>query len=106
MADAPRPIAVVVVHGVGASAPGAMLRDLCGELAGEMTTRRVDAESYPELKATADARFEAAYEVYWAGLKPGGDAPFARVLRPLHVPPRPVAHRRAGEVAGEPAAGS
>ncbi len=85
MAEASRPIAVVVVHGVGASAPGAMLRDLCGELAGEMTTRRVDAESYPELKAPADARFQAAYEVYWAGLKPGGDAPFARILRPLHV---------------------
>ena len=85
MAEAPRPIAIVVVHGVGASAPGAMLRQLCGDLAGAMTTRQIGAESYPELKPLAEVRFQVAYEVYWAGLKPGGDAPLARVLRPLHV---------------------
>lgn len=75
----------MVVHGVGASEPGAMLRQLCGDLAGVITTRRIASESYPELTQPADARFQAAYEVYWGSLKPGGDSPLARVLRPLHV---------------------
>lgn len=91
---------LVVVHGVGATTPGKMLRDLCGALAGptqwelipnlkdptaEPGKDALQQYNYPKLTPSDGRLYTAAYELYWADLKPGGDTLGARLVRPLHV---------------------
>jgi|tagenome__1003787_1003787.scaffolds.fasta_scaffold20989023_9 hypothetical protein len=80
-----RPTALIAIHGVGATTAGTMLRELCGELAGPTSTAEIGGCPYQKIRPLGEQRYERAYEVYWANLKPGGDTRLARVLRPFHV---------------------
>jgi hypothetical protein len=78
-------LVLVLVHGVGATEPGNMVRELCGELAGPDTKEEFSSYKYIKLDPPGEARYEHAYELHWADLKPNGNGFWARLRRPLHV---------------------
>ncbi|MBD2745785.1 hypothetical protein IC232_03650 [Microvirga sp. BT688] len=85
MAPVSKPMVLVVVHGVGAVEPGTMVRELCGELAGPFERDLNVKDLPPKLIPTDGRRYQTAYELYWADLKPGGNTKRARWGRPVQV---------------------
>ena len=62
--------AIVLVHGVGATRAGEMLRQFVGDLGGPIDNVMFDGDSFERVRLNDHEHISEAYEVFWADLKP------------------------------------
>ena len=77
--------ALVIMHGVGASKPGVMLRQIAGDLAGPVDTVDIDGFAVPFLRARQHDQIIAIYECYYADLKPGATERLGWLVYPIRI---------------------
>jgi hypothetical protein len=71
--------AVVVVHGVGSTQAGEMLRQFVGDLGGPIGDEVFDGQTYKHALLNHHDHISDAYEVFWADLKPQIHGPLSLI---------------------------